>query len=149
MFSYISFFQQDKYKNRNNYWENAFSEAPKYHAFAYMLSRRYLEENNLQKSKELLLEAISLSDNRYLSDLALIYYREGDMNKAEELYNEAVEYGMNKAQCYRNLSVIYFKRDNDINKAIEYAKLAVQEEPYDDKYKKYLLLLENKIKNVE
>lgn len=144
LFSYVSFLQQDKYKDRNVYWNKAFSEASAYHAFAYMLSRRYLEENNLQKSKELLLEAISLSDNRYLSDLALIYYREGNMDKAEELYNEAIDYGINKAQCYRNLSVIYLKRDNDINKAIEYAKLAVQEEPYDNEYKKYLKILEFK-----
>ena len=144
IFSYISFFQQDKYKERNFYWEQAYSEAPAYHAFAYMLSRRYLEDNNLSKAKELLLKAISLSDNRYLSDLALIYYREGDMNKAEELYNEAIKYGTNKAQSYRNLSVIVLKRDNDINKAIEYAKLAVQEEPEDYEYRKYLFILENK-----
>jgi tetratricopeptide (TPR) repeat protein len=142
--SYLSFFQQDKYKDRDTYWGKMYSDASHYHAFAYMLSRRYLEENNLQKSKELLLEAISLSDNRYLSDLALIYYREGNMDKAEELYNEAIEYGINKAQCYRNLSVIYLKRDNDINKAIDYAKLAVQQEPYDDGYKKYLKMLESK-----
>lgn len=137
-FSYISFFQQDKYKEKNIYWKKAFAEAPTYHAFAYMLSRRYLEENNLQKAKELLLEAMSLSDDRYLSDLALIYYYEGDMDKSEETYNKAIEYGINKAQCYRNLSTIYLKRDKDINKSIEYAKLAVQESPYDTEYKQYL-----------
>ena len=138
VFSYISFFQQDKYKDRNVYWEKAYSEAPTYHAFAYMLSRKCLEEGNLPKAKELLLTAISLSDNRYLSDLALLYYYEGDMDKSEELYNEAINYGINKAQCYRNLSVIYLKRDNNINRAIEYARLAVQEEPYDTEYKQYL-----------
>ena len=70
--------------------------------------------------------------------MALIYYLEGNIDKAEELYNKSIEYGINKAQCYRNLSVIYLKRDNDINKATEYAKLAVKEEPYDDGYKQYL-----------
>ncbi len=53
--------------------------------------------------------------------------------------------GIKKAQCYRNLSVIYFKIDNETNKAVEYAKLAVKEEPYDDGYKQYLLNLQKMI----
>ena len=90
-------------------------------------------------------KANEYGDNRYVSDLALIYYYEGNYNKAKELYNESIEFGINKAQCYRNLSVICLKIDNDTNKAIEYARLAVMEEPYDDGYKQYLLNLQKMI----
>ena len=136
-FSY-SFNLQDKYKNKYEYWTNAYFDAPKYHATCYYIAYLYIEQKNYSKAKDFLIEANKYGNYRYLSDLALLYYYEGDMNKAEEVYYKAIEYGINKAQCYRNLSTIYLKRGKDINKAIEYAKLAVQEEPYDDGYKQYL-----------
>ena len=70
------------------------------------------------------------------------------MDKAEELYNKSIECGINKAQCYRNLSVIYLKRDKNIKKAIEYAELAVQHDPYDVYYKDYLEKLADEKNNI-
>ena len=136
-FSY-SFNLQDKYKNKYEYWINAYLDAPKYHAASYYIAHLYIEQKNYSKAKDFLIEANKYGDYRYLSDLALLYYYEGDVDKAEEIYKKAIESGINKAQCYRNLSTIYLKRDEDINKAMKYAKLAVQEEPYDDGYKQYL-----------
>ncbi|MBR3627755.1 MAG: glycosyltransferase family 39 protein [Elusimicrobia bacterium] len=152
LFSYFficSFNLQNKYRDKYEYWNNAYLSAPKYHGTNYWLAHLYMEQDIYSKAKDFLIKANEYGNNRYLSDLALIYYREGDMDKAEEFYNKSIEYGINKAQCYRNLSVIYLKRDDDINKAIEYAKLAVKQEPYDDKYKRYLLILENKSENVK
>ena len=120
-------------------------DAPDSSSTCYWMACLYIENGNYEKAKEFLQKTNCV----YYSDLALIYYREGDMDKAEELYNKSVENGINKAQCYRNLSIIYLKRDKDINKAIEYARLAVREDQYDDEYKKYLLSLESEIKNVK
>ena len=125
-------------KNKYEYWINAYLDAPKYHAASYYIAHLYIEQKNYSKAKDFLIEANKYGDYRYLSDLALLYYYEGDVDKAEEIYKKAIESGINKAQCYRNLSTIYLKRDEDINKAMKYAKLAVQEEPYDDGYKQYL-----------
>lgn len=148
IYAYIGFYQQDKYKNKYEYWINTCMDAPTYHAAYYWISNFYLEQKNYSKAKEFINKADELKENVYISDLALIYYREGDMDKAEELYNKSIQCGINKAQCYRNLSVIYLKRDNDINKAVEYAKLAVQQEPYDDGYKKYLRKLIDEKNNI-
>ena len=137
-FFVYSFNLQNKYKNKYEYWNNAYIDASTYNGCYYWLSRFFLENKDFDKAKEFLEKAKYGDKHTYESDLALIYYREGNMDKAEELYNKSIEYGINKAQCYRNLSVIYLKRDKDINKAVEYAELAVQEEPYDDGYKLYL-----------
>ncbi len=132
-----SFSFENNYREKNIYWINSYKDAPDCHATAYWIGRLYFENGELTKAKEFFIRANKLK-SIYLSDLALIYYYEGNYNEAEELYNKSLESGINKAQCYRNLSVIYLKRDNDTNKAIEYAKLAVREEPYDDGYKQYL-----------
>lgn len=148
-FFIYSFNLQNRYRNNYEYWTNAYIDAPLYNGCFYWLSRFFLENKDFDKAREFLEKAKYGDKHTYESDLALIYYCEGNMDKAEELYNKSIEYGINKAQCYRNLSVIYLKRDNNINKAIEYAKLAVQEEPYDDGYRKYLELLEKRIKNAK
>ena len=154
---FYSFLEQNRYKNKYEYTPNLYVDAGNYHKSVYLLSRLFLEEKDFNNAKKFLEKAIDIVNNQesandlyrnlYLMDLALIYYWEGNIDKAEELYNKSIEYGINKAQCYRNLSVIYLKRDNDINKAIEYARLAVNEEPYDDGYKQYLITLENNIKD--
>ena len=87
--------------------------------------------------KKRILYSILDKNKAYLADLALIYYYEGNMEKAEELFKQSIKLGINKAQCYRNLSVIYRKKDN-INKALEYAKFAVSEDTYDESYNQYL-----------
>ncbi|MCR4662277.1 MAG: tetratricopeptide repeat protein, partial [Endomicrobiaceae bacterium] len=143
-----SFNLQDKYKNKYEYWTNAYLSAPDYHGANYWVSHLYMEQELYSDAKEFLIKANEYGNNRYNSDLALIYYREGNMDKAEQLYNKSVEQGINKAQCYRNLSVIYLKRDNNLDKAIEYAKLAVQQEPYDDGYKQYLQKLTDEKNNI-
>lgn len=140
--SYFCFIQQNKYENRQEYWTNTYSDAPTYHGACYWLGRLSFEKGKFRTAKDLFIKANDLKPV-YLCDLALIYYYEGNFNKSEELYNKSLESGINKAQCYRNLSTIYLRRDNDKNKAIEYAKLAVQEEPYDDRYKEYLQKLTN------
>ena len=137
-FFVYSYNLQNKYKNKYEYWINSYIDAPTYNGCSYWMSKFFLEKNDFDNAKKFLEKARYGNEHTYESDLALIYYREGDIDKAEELYNKSIEYGINKAQCYRNLSVIYLKRDNDINKAIEYAKLAVNEDPYDDGYKQYL-----------
>lgn len=148
-FFFYSFNLQDKYKDKYEYWVNAYVNAPKYHGACYWVASLYMEQKKYSDAKEFLQEANENGNNRYVSDLALICYYEGDLNKAEELYNKSIESGINKAQCYRNLSVIYLKRDNNINKALEYAKLAVQTEPYNDGYKKYLETLQNKVVDIK
>lgn len=148
-FFVYSFNLQNKYKNKYEYWTNAYLSAPNYHGTNYWVAHLYMEQELYSDAKEFLIKANEYGNNRYISDLALLYYREGNMDKAEELYNKSIENEINKAQCYRNLSVIYLKRDNDFNKAMEYAQLAVKEEPYDDEYKKYLEVLQNQIKNVK
>jgi len=146
-----SYVQQEKYKNKYEYWSNTYSDAPNYHGGYYFVSRLYFEQGNFEKAKEFLTKANQYGNNRYLSDLALIFYYEGNLDKAEELYKQSIQNGVNKAQCYRNLSFVYLQRDNDMNKAMEYAKLAVKEDPYNNNHKQYLEELgkkQNENKNI-
>jgi len=135
---FISFNFSDVYKNKYTFWTNAYKNVPKYHPAPYWMYKLFLENGDLNNAKKFLEEANKFGNNRYISDLALIYYQEGNFDKAEELYKQSIQLGINKAQCYRNLSVIYRKRDNDINKSIGYAKLAIKEKIYDVSYKQYL-----------
>ncbi len=142
VYSSVSFAFQNNYREKNIYWIKSYMDAPDCHATCYQISRIYFEQGNFEKAKEFLDKANKLK-LIYLSDLALIYYFEKDFDKAEELYNRSVQTGVNKAQCFRNLSVIYLQRDNDIDKAILYAQAAVKEEPYEYSYRKYLETLLN------
>lgn len=138
IYAVISFGFQDNYKNREIHSVKKYIIAPNWYANCYSISRLYFEKGNFEKAKEFLQKANQYGNNRYLSDLALIYCYEGKFNEAEDLYNKSIQNGINRAQCYRNLSFIYFQRDNNINKALEYAKLAVKDDPYNSSYRQYL-----------
>lgn len=135
-FYLISFKHENNYKNKYVYWPKAYLDAPTYHVTAYYISRLYFEKGDLKTTKRILYSILD-KNKAYLADLALIYYYEGNMEKAEELFKQSIKLGINKAQCYRNLSVIYRKKDN-ISKALEYAKFAVSEDTYDESYNQYL-----------
>lgn len=148
IYSGISFIFANNYREKNIYWVQSYIDAPNCHATIYWIGRLYFEYNNFKKAEEFFIKANELKPI-YLSDLALLYYLENKIDEAEQLYKYSIKLQVNKSKCYRNLSTIYLKRDKDIDKAIEYAKLAVNEDPFDTSYKEYLqLLINEKNKNI-
>lgn len=148
MFSGISFVLANKFKEKNIYWYQSYLDAPNCHATCYWMGRLFLEKGLLDKAKEFYTKANELR-NLYLSDLALVYYFEGDLDSAEQLYQDSIKIGINNAQCFRNLSTIYYQRDGDFDKAIKYAEMAIQDEPLEAEYRRYYqALLNEKNKNI-
>ncbi len=146
-FSGISFSFTDNFRDKNIYWYQSYVDAPNCHATCYWMGRLFFENGDFDKARKFLIKANDLK-MIYLSDLALIYYFEGDLNKAEELYKQSVIMNINKAQCYRNLSTIYY-RSKDFDKALKYAEMAINEEPLEAEYVKYYqALLNEQNKNI-
>ena len=96
-----------------------------------------------QKAYDLKPYNIEVSEN-----LAILYAKVGYYKEAINILHYLLSFDKKNAQYMYNLSLLY-EADGDLYKAIEYAQFAVQEKPYDNEYKQYLLLLENKIENVK
>jgi tetratricopeptide (TPR) repeat protein len=63
------------------------------------------------------------------SNLGSLYKKKGMYDKAEELYNKAIDIDRNNATPYNNLAYLYMQR-NDMETAIEYANQAAGLRPY-------------------
>lgn len=147
IFNCVSFVFANNFRDKNIYWYQSYLDAPDCHATCYWMGRLFLENGRLDKAKEFFAKANELR-LIYLCDLALVAYFEGDFDLAEQLYQDSVKIGINKAQCFRNLSTIYYQRDKDFDKAVKYAEMAIQEEPLEAEYRKYFqALLNEKNKN--
>lgn len=81
---------------------------------------------------------IEVSEN-----MAIIYAQVGYYKEAIDILSRLLLFDKKNVQYIYNLGLLYEAIGN-LNKAIEYAKLAVQKVPYDDGYKKYLEMLESK-----
>jgi len=113
------------------------------------LSRIYYEQNELDKALIYGQQAHNLRPYNIdsLQNIAIIYAQAGYYREAIYILSDLLSFDKKNVQYMYNLGLLY-EASGNIDKAIEYVKLAVEEEPYNDGYKQYLKLLENK-KNEE
>ena len=145
LFSYLSNIQADKYINEYVYWEKAYKDAPTYHVACLFKSYIEFEKGNFEKSEELIKKAMKYNYKLYISNLAVLLFEQKKYEQAKDLFVESIKQKISVAVSYKYLSEISLFNE-DFDKAIEYAQLAVQQEPYNDGYKQYLQKLQ-KLKN--
>lgn len=110
------------------------------------LSKIYMEQNEFDKAMFYGQQAYNLKPyNIEVSEnLAIIYAKIGYYENAINILTYLLLFDKKNAQYMYNLSLLYEKSGN-LNKSIEYAKLAVQQEPYHDEYRQYLQKLQRLI----
>ena len=113
------------------------------------LSKIYMEQNQLDESLFYGEQAYNLKPHNIevSENLAIIYARIGQYNKAIDILLHLLSFDKKNIQYMYNLSLLY-KAEGNMVKSVEYAKLALQEEPYDDEYKQYLQKLTNEKNNI-
>ncbi|MBO7610676.1 MAG: tetratricopeptide repeat protein [Elusimicrobia bacterium] len=109
------------------------------------LSKIYYEQNELDKALFYGQQAHKLRpyNTNAQENMAIIYAKAGYYKEAINILSNLLSFDKKNVQYMYNLGRLY-EASGNIDIAIEYAKLAVLEEPYNDEYKQYLKLLENK-----
>lgn len=124
VFSYLSYLQENKYKNANKYWIYAYTDAKNYHIVCQGLAKRYLYAGNYKRAKELLFEAKKLKNlYSYDLDIATVSIAEGKLDEAENRLLRLIK--LKEAEpALRYLSEIYLAK-GDIQKSFFYAEKAL------------------------
>ncbi len=142
VFSISSYFQSKKYKTYKIYWLNAYQDAPAHANTMYNMADIYIECNEYNKAKELLLKIIKNSKevNYYLKLSNIEYLITKDLAVAESNYLECLKAAKSyyyRAEVLVQLGKINYLKNN-LNKAIEYTKQALELQPYNKRYLVYL-----------
>ena len=86
LFFVISFITQTKYQNKEIYWNQAYSDAPTWHATSYGLAKLYLQHGNYEKYKEFMFQAYNLSTGDiHIFNIMPILIKEGQIDKVKEI----------------------------------------------------------------
>jgi len=109
------------------------------------LSKIYYEQNKLDRALFYGQQAHKLRpyNTNAQENLAIIYAKIGYYKNAIYILSDLLSFDKKNVQYMYNLGLLY-EASGNLDKAIEYAKYAVREEPYNDGYKQYLKLLEDK-----
>ena len=109
------------------------------------LSRIYYEQNELDKALFYGQQAHNLRPYNIdsLQNIAIIYAKVGYYKEAIYILSDLLSFDKKNVQYMYNLGLLY-EASGNIDKAIEYAKLAVHEAPSNSEYKQYLKLLESR-----
>ena len=134
-FGFASYLQADKYKNYKSYWINSYHDAPTHANTMNNLADIYIENKEYYKAKELLLKIIeNCKEVKYYLKLSSIEYLiTKDLDVAENNYLECLkiaEAPYYRADVLAKLGETYYFK-NDLNKAIDYTKQALELQPYD------------------
>jgi len=111
VFSLITFFYSDNFKNRLNFWKNAASTSPhsplahrNLGAIYYLDKKLDLAETEYKKSLELNSQELMVHNN-----LGLIYMDKGQFDQAEEEYKKELTINPYYDNAHFNLGLLYFK----------------------------------------
>ena len=143
--SYASFNQADKYKNSFIFWSEAYNDAPNYHLTPDGLSKEYRKIKDYKKALELEKEAVDLNGlSLYYTNYAIIQYEMGQKEYAKENFLRIIQQTNKYYLPYKYLSKIYLQENNK-EKAIEYAKKAIESAPDKEKatLTEYLNIISN------
>ncbi|WP_372519828.1 glycosyltransferase family 39 protein [Candidatus Ruminimicrobiellum ovillum] len=136
----FSYKQEDKYKDSETFWVNAYVDSPENVLTCKNLARIYLDRGMLKEAEHFMKKTIELKSNYgTLIDYARFLIMTGDMEQAETALLQ-LENDMKKGKdfVYYPLSIIYYKKQ-DYKKAEYYALMAYEINRYDMNYCKQLI----------
>lgn len=142
-FAFSSYLQSNKYKNYRIYWSIAYNDSPTNKLVLDNISNFYIDSKDYDKAKDLIFRILKNGNEiiYYLKLISIEYAINKDSDIAEKNYLECLKLNppsFYKAIILAKLSEIYYMRDNDLNKAMEYIKKALEIQPYN---KDFLVLL--------
>ena len=146
IFSYLSYYNANKYKDADIFWKNAYADAENYHVACQGLAKRYLYSGNYSKAKELLFEAKKLKNlYAYDLDIASVSIAEGNFDEAENRLLRLIKLKENFI-ALKYLSEIYFVK-GDIEKSHVYAEKAFKLNPNDKRLTEHIKKLQSQSLN--
>lgn len=116
--------------------QRAVDMAPENPGFRDSLGWAAFKNRDFKKAEEELLKSLSIKKNVYEPHyhLATVYYASGDLEKAAEHYEHAIQLRPDSAEALNNLAYLYAEQNINIKKAIEMAEAAVQIEKNNASY---------------
>jgi len=132
IFSFGSYIQADKYKNDTIFVLNGYNDSPKYHVFVSGIGNLYKEKGNYNKALDYFYLAEKFVPGKYVNNIAQILTFQEKFDEAEKFLKQNIEIEnnyINKAISYVILTSIY-EQKQDYKTALEYAKKAYQQNPY-------------------
>ncbi|MGE4385789.1 MAG: tetratricopeptide repeat protein, partial [Endomicrobiaceae bacterium] len=146
IFSYLSYYNANKYKDADIFWKNAYADAENYHVACQGLAKRYLYSGNYSKAKELLFKAKKLKNlYDYDLDIASVSITEGNFDEAENRLLRLIKLKENFI-ALKYLSEIYFVK-GDIEKSHVYAEKAFKLNPNDKRLTEHIKKLQSQSLN--
>ena len=102
------------------------------------LAQEYINQEEYEKANEMVSKYLD-GDNYPEAHFYAGYldFREGNLNKAEEHFQAAVEQRTDFPEAYYNLGLIYWQR-NDTDLAIEYIEKAIEQDPDNEDFQQVL-----------
>lgn len=138
IFCSITFFYELKFKDKENFWVNAYLDSPKSDVACAMVANLFLEKKMYKEAKEKYLEAIKLKEySKHYVNLATLYFRTESFDEAEKYLLKALSLDNYDPNTYYNLALIY--------------KIKGNKQKYEEMKKRYVIVYNdtNKIDKID
>lgn len=142
----VEFLNKGDYNSAEFYFLKAIElSVPNTYRVYLNLGTLYTKMNNIEEAKKSFYKVVKNEKNIKLKayayyNLSIIYYKQGDINYAEELIKRAIELDSKNANFFNNLGVIYFLKGNK-DEAKKMFIMALSIDPdHEDARKNYNLL---------
>lgn len=147
---YVSFFQQDKYKDEENFTINSYLDSPKSPVTCNSMAMLYMKNGNLDKAMELMNFVLQNKPTyQYLLNYALLLSAMGNFDEVENAYLLLEKDLTGKKELiYLPLSEIYYIKE-DYQKAFDCIQKAYNLKPYDTTILKQLAKIDEKVGNIQ
>lgn len=116
LFLSITYFYENKFKNKDTFWINALISSPDSDIANAMVAGLFMERKMYKEAEEKYLKAIDLNKNfsKHYVNLSVLYIKTLEFSKAETTLLNALFLDKNNANIYYNLALLYkYKGEND------------------------------------
>ncbi|MDR1941883.1 MAG: tetratricopeptide repeat protein [Endomicrobium sp.] len=138
LFFGASFFQTEKFKNREIFWQNALIDSPNSSFVNANVAMFYVDNGFYDKAIEFFLKAIELNPANSLNynNIGRAYLLKKEYLKSVPFFQKALQLNAYNEEALYNLSQIYFVT-GDINEAYNLADKLINLNSKDEAYVKY------------
>ncbi len=113
VFSFISVFHGNKFKNKNIFWINALIDSPNSHITNAAVAGLFMDAGQFEQAEEKYLKALKLKEHsKHYVNLAVLYMKKGKADEAEQFLLKALQLNDTNPMIFYNLAVIYKYKGN-------------------------------------
>ncbi len=119
LFSSITLYYEQKFQNKEVFWVTALTMSPESDLANAMVATLFFERGFYKEAEEKFLKAISIKPKAiHYGNLAVVYTKEGDLDKTEKALLKSLEISKDSPDTYYNLALLYKYKGNK-EKALE------------------------------